>query len=76
MLKIKDDVDLTDLDGILLKKGFYPSEDIHGNQIMRKYGHFKVAKNRHILPLNGGGNDRFDMIFDLIKADLVEKVGE
>ena len=43
-------------------------------KMTEKHGHFKIAKNRHIIPLNGGGNDRFDIIFLLIQAGLVEKV--
>ena len=74
MLKIKDGVDLKKLDEILFEKGFYKRKDLYDNSITRKYGHFRIAKNRHILPLNGGGNNRFDIIYDLIKADLVEKV--
>ena len=74
MLKIKDGTDLKEIDNILLNNGFYKRKDIYGNEITRKYEHFKIAKNRHILPLNGGGNDRFDIIYDLIQAGLVEKV--
>lgn len=74
MLKIKDDVDLKELEKILLEKGFYYWTDINNNQILRNYKHFKICKNKHIMPLNGGGNDRFDVIYDLIKADLVEKM--
>ena len=74
MLKIKDGTELKEIDNILLNNGFYKRKDIYGNEITRKYGHFKIAKNRHILPLNGGGNDRFDIIYDLIQAGLVEKV--
>ena len=67
MLKIKDEVDLKELE----KFGVY----IYANQC-RRSGHFKVAKNRHIIPLNGGGYKRFDIIYDLIQAGLVEKVEE
>ena len=74
MLKIKDGTDLKEIDNILLNNGFYKRKDIYGNEITRRYGHFKIAKNRHIIPLNGGGNDRFDNIFLLIQAGLVEKV--
>lgn len=65
MLKIKDNMDLTELE----KYHFYKIDNK-----WRKRGHFKVAKNRHIIPLNGGGYERFDILYDLIKADLVEKV--
>ncbi len=74
MLKIKDDVDIEEVDKILFDRGFYTRKDLNGNDITRKYGHFRIAKNRHILPLNGGGNARFDIIYDLIQAGLVEKV--
>lgn len=74
MLKIKDNVDLKEVDNILLNNGFYKRKDIYGNEITERYGHFKITKNRHILPLNGSGNKRFDIIYDLIQAGLVEKV--
>lgn len=76
MLKIKDDIDVKEVDNFLFDRGFYTRKDINGNDITRKYGHFKIAKNKHIIPLNGGGNARFDIVYDLIKADLVEKVEE
>lgn len=74
MLKIKDSVKKEDLEKFLLEKHFYYMKDLNSNDILRKYGHFKICKNNHIMPLNGGGNKRFDIIYDLIKADMVEKV--
>lgn len=67
MLKVKDNVDLKELEnyGLFIFYGNY-----------RKHGHFKVAKNRHIIPLNGGGCERFDIIYKLIKADMIEEVEE
>lgn len=74
MLKIKDSVKKEDLENFLLERHFYYLKDLNSNDILQKYGHFKVAKNRSIIPLNGGGNKRFDIIYDLIKANMVEKV--
>jgi hypothetical protein len=71
MLKIKDNINSIELDSFLLNRGFYTRDD---DKLWRKYGHFKICKNNHILPLNGGGNDRFDIIYDLIQANMVEKV--
>lgn len=76
MLKIKDDVNIEEVNKFLLEKNFYKRKDIYDNEIIMRYGHFKIAKNKHIIPLNGGGNSRFDFIYDLIQAGLVEKVEE
>lgn len=76
MLKIKDNLDIKEVDNFLFEKGFYTWKDLNGNEITGKYGHFKIAKNKHIIPLNGGGNARFDIIYDLIQAGYIEKVEE
>ena len=74
MLKIKDDVDFEKVKEFLLDKKFYLRKDIYGNENLEKYGHFKIAKNKHIIPLNGAGSSRFDIIYDLIEAGMIEKI--
>lgn len=66
MLKIKDNVDLKELEKFEFKyweydKTYYTSD-------------FTIKKNRHIAVHNGGNWHRNDVLYDLIKADLVEKV--
>ena len=71
MLKIKDDVDMEEVEQFLLARGFY---NYYGT--LRNHKHFKVCKNKHLLPLNGGGHERFDVVYELTKADFIEKVEE
>ncbi len=71
MLKIKDDVDMEEVEQFLLARGFY-----HCYGTLRNHKHFKVCKNKHLLPLNGGGHERFDVVYELTKADFIEKVEE
>ena len=67
MLKIRDDVDKIELESFLLQKGFY-QEDAQ----WRKYGQFKLSKNGHIIPLNGGGARRFDIIYEMTTRGFIE----
>lgn len=71
MVKIKDNVDKIELESFLLQKGFY---QIDGQ--WRKIGHFKISKNGHIIPLNGGGARRFDIIYEMTEKGFIERVEE
>ena len=70
-LKIKDDVNLKDLEKYGFKKKYYYNaiciirED-------REHDIFFDLKTRELLFINYG----YDILFDLIKDDLIEKVGE
>ena len=68
MLKIKDSVDLKELE----KFGFinFKWDNTYHN------GKFTVLKNRHIRSRAGNPYNGLDDLFDLIKADMVEKVEE
>ncbi len=65
MLRIKDSVDLKELE----KVGF--SKKLNGQYVIRD---FLICKNGTIKVRNGSNLDRNDKLYDLIKADLVEKV--
>ena len=72
MLKIRDDVDLKELEKFGFKQEYnYRTGENDGNYYCSS---FKVCKNRHILPYNGTNQNRYDKMFDLIQAGLVEKV--
>ena len=73
MLKIKDNVDLKELKEILPDEKFFMKSDIYDNENLIVYGHFKLTKNKHIIPLNGAGSSRFDIIYDLIQARFSRK---
>lgn len=73
MLKIKDDVDLKELEKFGLKKSIEDDEHIDGYeyelQTENTYQYLLIPKfNREIM-----GN-AFNIIYDLIQAGLVEKV--
>lgn len=73
MLKIKDNVDFEKIKEILSDKNFYIEKDIYNNENLIVYGHFKLTKNKYIIPLNGAGSSRFDIIYDLIQARFSRK---
>ena len=74
MLKIKDNVDLKELEKYGLKQEWnYKTKLYDGDYYCNS---FKVCKNRHINPYNGTNHNRYDVMFDLIKDGLVEKVKE
>ena len=68
MLKIKDNVDLIELK----KFGFtkYPYDDYYRN------GKIRVNSRRNIRIIAKGSPYDIEVIYDLIKADMVEKVVE
>ena len=73
MLKIKDNVDLKELE----KFGFKYDDIFERYLLMNKY--YKsvidvIVQNNRLIIL--GTLERLDILFDLIKADLVEKVEE
>ena len=72
MLKLKNNVDKQEL----LKFGLKEKEDIYGNTIYYDGRNFKITKNGYILARNGGNKKRFDVLYDLIQAGLVEKVSD
>ncbi len=69
MLKIKDNVDLKEL-----------GCDMDEEDFLWSYGELLFDKDtREIFPyqfLNDNSSIRLDLLYDLIKADLVEKVDE
>ena len=72
MLKIKDNVDLKELEkyGYERKRYFYERYDYE------KQGVIIYEHNRNVSVLCDFDLDTLDTLYDLIKADLVEKVGE
>lgn len=72
MLKIKDNVNLKKLE----KFGIKFQNDFKGGYYYCNRD-FKIStKKHHLIPLNGTGNTRFDRLYDLIQAGLIEKVEE
>ena len=78
MLKIKDNVDLK----VLEKYGFYDNGYGFANRqytyISRCGSHINklfIHKDRHLM-FNNATLKVYDVLYDLIKADLVEKIGE
>lgn len=74
MLKIKDEVDLKELEKFGFNREWNYKTKLYDGILYCKS--FKIHKNRTIQPLNGSNYDRFDKIYDLIQAGLVEKVGD
>lgn len=73
MLKIKDNVDLKELE----KFGFWKDSDINVYRKDIMTGWINIFEDRIIDVRVGSSMAIFiDWIYDLIKADLVEKVGE
>lgn len=88
MLKIKDNVDLKELE----KFGFEVIGNFAKKIFYEKYGSFTcqddtwlVVEYRQIWFIENGakesneryfGNPQFDTLYDLIKADMVEKIEE
>ena len=80
MLKIKDNVDLKELE----KFGWNDAHDwwLNSESLKDQYypeyrkGKFTIQKNRHIRSRAGNQWNGLDDLYDLIKAGLVEKVGE
>lgn len=86
MLKIREDVDLKELE----KYGFEVKNNFAKKTFCSKYGSFTleddtllIVEYRQLWLIENGakesneryfGNPQFDTIYDLIKADLVEKV--
>ena len=78
MLKIKDDVDLKELE----KFGFYPDDFLEDKVAIYSNGNVHIEiydeiydkwNSRKIYALTSA---YLDVLYDLIKADLVEKVGD
>jgi hypothetical protein len=90
MLKIKDNVDLKELEKFGFKKEedhdiiYYLKENIYDNNM--EYADFKVEDHNRIIKMNLFKKDKMnyplfdvnqdDTIFDLIQSGLVEKVEE
>ena len=75
MLKIKDNVDLKELEKFGLKETIEDDDHINGYEFLletkQKYYYLLIPKfNREIM-----GN-ALDIIYDLIQANLVEKVSD
>ncbi len=81
MLKIKDNVDLKELEKLGFKKVTYINGDIY-EFTRHRYNHnirnVIVSTTDRILHYNimSVHNELDDIVFDLIKANMVEKVGE
>jgi hypothetical protein len=79
MLKIKDNVDLKELEKfgfINADEKYYPTKK--NDLIDRKSKNIYICKDREITQMIYDEYDEIDLdiIYDLIKADLVEKVEE
>lgn len=72
MLKIKDDIDLKELEKFGFHQQWNYKTNLHDGAW--ECADFKVCKNRHIAPYNGTNYDRFDRIYDLIQLGFIEKV--
>lgn len=75
MLKIKDNIDLKELE----KYGYFKRDyNYKTNKYDGEYycSSFKICKNLHLRPYNGTNQNRYDEIYDLIKDGLVEKVSD
>ena len=69
MLKIKDDVDLKELEKFGFKKKYYYNATVLESEDNKQDILFDL-KTKKMLFCNFG----YDILYDLIKADLVEKV--
>lgn len=78
MLKIKDSVDLKELEkfGWYDKREWRKESDVFKHTYYPEYtkGKFTVQKNRHIRSCAGNQWHGLDDLFDIIQAGLVEKV--
>ena len=76
MLKIKDNVDLKELE----KYGFrcYSEEkQLYDIQLYDDIEEINIYEKKEIcIALDGWETNRLDILYDLIKADLVEKVSD
>ena len=76
MLKIKDNVDVKELE----KFGFncYSEEkQLYDKQLYDDIEEINIYKDKEIcIALDGWETNRLDTLYDLIKADLVEKVSD
>lgn len=76
MLKIKDNVDLKELE----KYGFNcidEEKQIYVIKLCKQYDEEINIYNGEIdISLDGWETNNLDLLYDLIKADLVEKIGE
>lgn len=81
MLKIRDEIDLKELEKfgfreikgvyrIISKKSVMPSEKMH----ISKHYAITVFKNRRIQIAGSGKDNTYEILFELIQAGLVEKV--
>lgn len=69
MIKIKDDVDLEELEKFGIKHEKTQFDDYYYCK------DFKISTQKHhLIAKNGSGSRRFDTLYDLIQAGLVEKV--
>ena len=80
MLKIKDNVDLKELEKFGFKKYEYGEYSSY-HQTKKENAEIIIEKDRYISINPYGENDiiknsLLDILYDLIKADLVEKVDE
>lgn len=84
MLKIKDNVDLKELEKFgfkIMKKHYYKCKR-NSYSVNLENGYIEIDSNTRWLVQDGTNFSRIDEIkyqdklYDLIKADLVEKVGE
>lgn len=77
MLKIKDNVDLKELEKFGFKKNNLIDKG-HYEINYRNMNNIKINSDTKLIHYNQMSVDNFipNIIYDLIKADLVEKVGE
>ena len=77
MLKIKDNVDLKELEKFGFKKIRFNEFRNYYNKEENDIDYF-IWEDTRIIEINSNNYDREldNLLYDLIKADLVEKVGE
>lgn len=82
MLKIKDNVDLKELENFGFEVFGNSAKKVYWNNFMENDTYFMIEHRDIWFVENGAkdsneryfGNPQFDDLYDLIKADLVEKV--
>lgn len=74
MLKIKDNIDLKELE----KYGFKEEKIFMSKDLYQRYEYINIYQDdRQIdIELDGWETNNLDILYDLIKDDLVEKVEE
>ena len=77
MLKIKDNVDLKELENYGFRLVHYVNQDIYALDEKHENWNFRICEDRIIIFNQLSVDNKLPVvIYDLIKADLVEKVDD